>query len=493
MPISPKTEKFIASSEAPALLKKLDKYLKDNPLNVSDVRDDKYQYVDLVQQGGGIWGIALLGYTYILEKAGIRFFSVAGTSAGAINSMLLACIGNKEDEKSEVIVDELLNKELFDLVDGQPDQFGFTRTVKGILRRLVIQKSYALTMVSKFHWAIVLLLTFCFSAFIVPWLAAMQGPGIKAISLIAGLSLIIAIFFVAMVYIRFKKFVHYGNGLNKGDNFHHWIKNIISSQSIEGDATKRKIETLDDLKTHFNRIPPNLKVVNRTNISIPTTPMIVIVASDITSERKIEFPRMWDLYWKNTKDIHPADFVRASMSIPFFFSAYTLTGINKKSSPAIWKSQLNWKRDTIPDRAQFVDGGALSNFPISVFANPNYPEPRMPTFGIRLISEKADSTKEHHNTLAGYAGSIVGTMRANYDRDFINKNRAFELGVCDILIEEISWLNFFMTDKQKLELFNIGARHAFEFLQEFKWNSYKKERLLDAQRQKQPDLNPNNW
>jgi NTE family protein len=489
MPLRTRTQKFIASSQAPALLKDLDRHFKTSPLNVSDVRDDKFQYVDLVQQGGGVWGIALLGYTYILEKAGIRFFSVAGTSAGAVNTMLLACMGNKEDEKSELIIEELLNKNLFELVDGQPDQFDFTRNVKGILKRLVIEKEYALTMVSNFYWAIVLLLTFCFSSFIAAWLS----PGIKVISLIAGISLLTAIIFAAWVYNRFKKFVHYGNGLNKGDNFHNWIKDIISRQSIEGDPTKGSIQTLDDLKAHFSRIPPNLKVLNRTNVSIPSTPMIAIVASDITSERKIEFPRMWDLYWKDKKDIHPADFVRASMSIPFFFSAYTLTGINEKSNPDIWRTHLNWKGDTIPEQVQFVDGGALSNFPINVFANPAYPEPRMPTFGIRLISEKPDGTRERRNTLAGYAGSIIGTMRENYDRDFINKNRAFEDGVCNVAIENISWLNFFLTDQQKLDLFNLGAQKACEFLKNFRWDLYKKNRVHDAGLQKQEDPNPNNW
>lgn len=493
MPISTKTQQFIASSDAPALLKELGDFFKDKPLTVSDVTDGKHQYVDLVQQGGGVWGIALVGYTYILEKMGIRFFSLAGTSAGAVNTMLLACIGNKEDEKSEAIIEELVKKELFDLVDGQPDQFDFTRNVKGIIKRLVVEKGYTLTMVGNFHWAIVLLLTFCFSTFIATWLPDMHGPGIKSISLIAGISLITAIVFAAWVYNFFKKFVHYGNGLNKGDKFHQWIKDIISSQSIEGDAAKESINTLNDLKTHFSRIPPNLQVVNRTNVSSPSTPMIAIVASDITSERKIEFPRMWDLYWKDKKDIHPADFVRASMSIPFFFSAYTLKEIQQKSNRTIWDRHLNWEGDTIPDRVQFVDGGALSNFPINVFANPNYPEPRMPTFGVRLLSKKADITKEQRNTLAGYAGSIIGTMRENYDRDFIIKNRAFEDGVCSILIEEISWLNFFLTDKQKLELFNLGARNACEFLKHFRWDLYKKNRLHDAELQKQPDLNPNNW
>ena len=51
------------------------------------------QYVDLVQKGGGVLGIALVGYTYILEEAGIRFFSLAGTSAGAINTAMIASIG----------------------------------------------------------------------------------------------------------------------------------------------------------------------------------------------------------------------------------------------------------------------------------------------------------------------------------------------------------------------------------------------------------------
>jgi NTE family protein len=410
--------------------------------------------------------------------------------------MLLACMGNKEDEKSERMIQELLNKNLFDLVDGQPEEFRFTRIVKRMIKRLVAQKDYALRIVSNFHWAVILLFTFCFCAFIAPWLPGMQSPPIKAICFIAGFSLIAAIAFVALVYKYFKNFIHNGNGLNRGDNFHQWLMDIISRQSIEGDKTKGCINTLDDLKAHFRRIPPKLKTLpdeNGNNRATPSTPMIAIVASDITSERKIEFPRMWDLYWKDKKDIHPADFVRASMSIPIFFSAYTLERIREKSNDAIWARHLNWQGTTIPNRAQFVDGGALSNFPINVFANPAYPEPRMPTFGIRLLDEAPDGTKERRSTLAGYAGSIIGTMRANYDRDFINKNRAFGKGVSDIVINDISWLNFFMTEKQKVDLFNYGARAACIFLKSFNWTEYKRERKLDAEHQKQEDPNPNNW
>ena len=75
-------------------------------LLVSDTLDNQnHQYVHLVQKGGGVLGVALVGYTYILEEAGIRFLRLAGTSAGAINTALLTVIGNKEDKKSLKVLD----------------------------------------------------------------------------------------------------------------------------------------------------------------------------------------------------------------------------------------------------------------------------------------------------------------------------------------------------------------------------------------------------
>src|SRR5580765_1140961 len=65
---------------------------------VSDVIDDKgNQYVNLVQKGGGVLGVALVGYTYILEEMGIRFLRLAGTSAGALNTALVTVMGKKEE------------------------------------------------------------------------------------------------------------------------------------------------------------------------------------------------------------------------------------------------------------------------------------------------------------------------------------------------------------------------------------------------------------
>ena len=115
------------------LVKFLTEKFKDKPLCVSDIRDAQgKQYVDLVQEGGGVHGVALAGYTYVLEKMGIGFMKMAGTSAGSINTLLLNAVYtdqeakalNKEGQyyetRSEKILEYLANKPLSDLVDGHP-------------------------------------------------------------------------------------------------------------------------------------------------------------------------------------------------------------------------------------------------------------------------------------------------------------------------------------------------------------------------------------
>src|SRR5690606_10459817 len=134
------TEEFLQQSGADEIVAELKAYFKDKPLIISDVTDAKgNQYVDLVQEGGGVLGIALVGYTYVLEKMGIRFFSMAGTSAGAINTLLLACMGNKESEKSEEIAEELSQLNMFDFVDGKPDSSHFTKWVKKWIQRIILK------------------------------------------------------------------------------------------------------------------------------------------------------------------------------------------------------------------------------------------------------------------------------------------------------------------------------------------------------------------
>ena len=75
MPQELTVDKFIKNEVVENCIKELkEKFPAGNPLIVSDVIDDKgHQYVNLVQKGGGVLGVALVGYTYILEPNGYSF------------------------------------------------------------------------------------------------------------------------------------------------------------------------------------------------------------------------------------------------------------------------------------------------------------------------------------------------------------------------------------------------------------------------------------
>lgn len=160
----------------------------------SDIIDENdNQYVDLVQEGGGVLGIALVGYTYILEKAGIRFYSLAGTSAGSINTLLMAALAKPGEATSEKIIEIMVAKNFFDFVDGPP----------GIKR--LIQKKI---------------------------------EGNKSI-------------FWSIVFNAYKIFrlLKYNLGINPGNNFENWLKETLKSSGVADFRTLRELrENIPDIK-----------------------------------------------------------------------------------------------------------------------------------------------------------------------------------------------------------------------------------------------------
>jgi NTE family protein len=493
-PAISKTE-FLEKTGVHAIMDELRENFKNKPLIVSDVTDAKgYQYVDLVQEGGGVLGVALVGYSYVLEKMGIRFFSLAGTSAGSINAMLTAVCGNKEDEKAEKIIDHILRLDFFSLVDGKKSNWRFTKQVKSIVQKFLLRKNFFKRIVTIVKSILLILFVLMIGSFVFNFFK----PGLaKWLGFSAGILLIAFIFLIIRLAKKFRDFGESGYGINEGVVFHEWIKTAISSNPIEADTARDRIRNMDDFAKHFRRIPPGLQVKpdpRRSNNQAPNTPMLTLITCDITSRRKIEFPAMWDLYWASMQDIHPGDFVRASMSIPVFFETYCLTDIRKKSSFGAWDKHLNWQNEkkNIPDKAQFIDGGTLSNFPINVFYNPNYPVPRMPTFGIRLQDGVLDPANQTPGSFFSYLSALFSTIRFNFDRDFTTKNRAYNFGVKLIDVKQHSWLNFFMKDDEKIELFRKGALAAAAFLKTFDWENYKAERLKNFEIGVERFNDPNN-
>lgn len=365
------------------------------------------QYVELVQEGGGVLGVALLGYTYVLEQMGIRFFSLAGTSAGSINAMLMAGLGDISKLKSERIIEVLSNTNLYDFVDGNDDSKDFIEALVGNSKRV------------KLIWK--------------------------------GWQVVDEIFDDL--------------GLNPGDNFLMWLSDFLNGNGIK---------TMTDLNNEFRKLPADLSIregVSRTIAGLE--PRLSIISTDLTTETKVEFPKMACLYWANPEAENPANFVRASMSIPYFFSPFRIGNIPK--GPA---AQKNWDELAgfigIPPKQSFlVDGGILSNFPIDVFHKFNT-IPRLPTFGIKLGDDRYKANKITSPT--SLFGSMFNSLRHLHDYDFILRNPDYKLLIEKIDIGDHDWLNFGISDEAKLDLFNRGAQTADRFLRKFNWLEYKKVR-----------------
>mgnify|MGYP001582837146 CR=1 FL=1 len=85
----------------------------------AEYNDKRVAFVDIVMEGGGVKGISVTGAMYALERLGIRFRKIAGTSAGAMNATLVAAAGNNiADKRVERIANIILNMDLLRFVDG---------------------------------------------------------------------------------------------------------------------------------------------------------------------------------------------------------------------------------------------------------------------------------------------------------------------------------------------------------------------------------------
>lgn len=398
-----KIEDFTGNGETVEIIRNLkqDKHLK-KPF--SDVIDKfGHQYIDLVLEGGGVLGIALVGYTYVLEQLGFRFRGIAGTSAGAINALLLAAHKNPADAKSEHLLFWLANQDLYEFVDGP-------KKVKNFVDSLVKGDS---------KWK--------------------------------------RVFWGVMCYDYFKDNL----GLNPGEAFKKWISVILR---------ENQAETTEKLLGKFE-LPNHLKIrkgTDGTTKNLETS--LVMIASDITTETRVKFPEMAKLYWNRPDRVNPAEYVRASMSIPGFFFPQRVkwdgdnTGQRKKD----WENEARFEGEP-PREALFVDGGVVSNFPIDVFHINGVP--LLPTFGVKLGTDRDQIKKV--DRLGEFGLALFNTARHIHDYEFILKHPDYSQLVKEIEVGSHNWLNFSMPDKDKIDLFLRGTRAAAEFLKTFDWESYK--------------------
>jgi NTE family protein len=232
--------------------------LKKN--SYSDVKDkDGNQYVDLVQEGGGTLGLALVGYVWVLENSGIRFMSLAGTSAGAINTIAMAGLKKPYEPVCDALLDLVGDKKLLDFVDGGS-------SMKGLVFKAVKPGSSMFWLILRY--------------------------ALPSIS-------------------RLKKSL----GLNPGDDLLNWLSTALQKAG----AGNRQL--LEERMNDFG----DSGIHNSAEGSNEFNNTVAVVTSEITTNSKVIFPQHAELFYDPQKSENPAEYARASMSIPFSSSLMSAT------------------------------------------------------------------------------------------------------------------------------------------------------------------------
>ncbi len=470
------TDDFINHPDVLSCLSQLDNEFSQGkrPFIISDVLDeDGNQYVNLVQKGGGVLGVALVGYTYILEKMGIRFVRLAGTSAGAINTALMTVIGSKKDAKSIHILKSICELDFFALVDGHP-------AARSIIKKFISHDDFSIKAKKWILGILILGVALIIADFVflglqhaIPYLSIAT----KIVFVLTGfyfLSIGVSVFYIARLLKRLK---NSGFGINPGNFFYDWIK---------GQLIANGVVTVSDLNEKASTLPKlHLRADNPESIDTLKGD-VTFIASELVTQSKIQFPAMCNLFREKADidSLQPAGFIRASMAIPVFFESYFINKIpcTSEEIKKAWLDTMN--EPNPPATARFVDGGILSNFPINIFYNPDVIVPRLPSFGIDLDDQNPENESNDAScwTFLGYLGRMFNTIRSYYDKDFLLKNKVYEKGIGKIPLAGYNWLNFFIKDEDKVAMFVLGAKAATQFLLEFDWQEYKNERTAMQQK-----------
>jgi NTE family protein len=439
--------------------------------------------VDLVQQGGTMLGIGLLGYTYIMERAGIRFRSMAGTSAGAINALLLSALPEKiyqarslfepsrKAVKSEMLAYLVANKDFSKFLDR-----------KGTIGKLQTWLVSKVDSIRRYIWIYSLLLAGALIGIVygiyhlVYALLFNSGSNliehrINNFSFISGTLAIIAFILLAVGWVLslFKR----NMGANPGEAPYEWMKKILQTSYVNIMTTK----SLMDKKK--NEPQPKRDIITDSQRSAETpmsVPRLVFIAANLTHNRIVKFPENAIDYWDESFAglVHPAAYVRASMSIPFIFYAFIpadryIDGYEDQSGT-----------DKVKLLARFVDGGMLSNFPIREFHVPSPQEPAYPTFGVLLGKtahepgkKTADIRKRFYSvSVFKYIVSFISTFRNFYDSEFLRNHKEISLLVKSVKTGRFNSFDFAMSFETKRKIFAAGARTAIDQLEHFNWPEY---------------------
>ena len=170
---------------------------------------------------------------------------------------------------------------------------------------------------------------------------------------------------------------------------------------------------------------------------------LVVHVSDLTRGVLVRLPWDYGQYGVKADEQRVVDAVRASMSIPFYFRPV----------------QMHTDRGT----ATWVDGGLLSNFPITAFDRTDGQQGRWPTWGVKLSGVPKDSSDRPVRTALGMAVKCLETLTGDW-----NRYRLDEEGVNSRTIyvntDGVSATDFSLRSSTRERLYQSGQEAARAFL-----------------------------
>ena len=230
-------------------------------------------------------------------------------------------------------------------------------------------------------------------------------------------------------------------GLFNGGFLHEWLSQTLAAHGVR---------TWKDLKDDDpgSALPPNQRY------------RLVVIVSDVSRGLMLRLP--WDyqpLLGIDPDPLPVADAIRASASIPFFFRP--------------WKMSTN-KDATGHDHIICVDGGLLSNFPMSIFDRHDSLPARWPTIGVKLSAQTTIRTGDWSpdNSNVQLAKSLLGTMMGAHDSAYVNDPQAVSRTIF-VNTAPYTDTDFQLTGEDKGTLFNKGMVSGQKFLSNWDWEKWK--------------------
>lgn len=181
---------------------------------------------------------------------------------------------------------------------------------------------------------------------------------------------------------------------------------------------------------------------------------LVVTASDVSRGRLVRLPWDYPAYGLDPDEQEVAAAVRASVSIPFFYEPVVVKG------PAL------------PHPLFLVDGGLLSNFPITIFDRRDAQPPRWPTFGVKLsaLPDAAQVPRPIDDTL-DFGRAIVSTLLTAHDAMHL-EDPCIVTRTVFVDTGKVSATDFDLDAGTQRMLFDNGRAAAERFLSGWDFESY---------------------